>query len=509
MTAIDSRSKTSGQKPRLSLIACSRNDQWQGNSLWRLETTINYTALQAAKLDRLDEIEIIISDWGSNETLRDAVKLIPEAMQVVRYLNIPPALAKEKQKDSPFAEVFALNAAARRSRGEYIGRIDQDTLVGRPFFEWFFAATESPNTSFAIESTAMISNRRRIPYDFAVRCLPFPLVEKYLDLFRRALPRMPQRSAERYWEVYVGIVLMHRKLWEAAGGYDETFIYYGCMEFELFLRLLRRFAGFDISTLVGYNFYHLDHVKKWLVWEDLTRPLNPERTPKDPPLEFRPNGDGWGLADYDIPLLGPPPDALLANSEIKWRPSMLPKLIWYALDSTIMTLYRRLSVRQYHYGSTDVEVGQNRDRSHFDANDNWQASKLVSTDILRGSYPLEGDPGKQYAWLSNLASLTLVPKFPPKRLIIDYNYPLDTLSKSDPRFSKMEIELFVNGRKVTARTIDKDGSDQIAADVSQLAISAGDDVEIHIVADKALMPSAHGLNDKRLLSMIVSKIYFD
>jgi hypothetical protein len=156
-----------------------------------------------------------------------------------------------------------------------------------------------------------------------------------------------------------------------------------------------------------------------------------------------------------------------------------------------------------------LNVDQNRDRSHFDANDNWQASKLVSTDILRGSYPLEGDPGKQYAWLSNLASLTLVPKFPPKRLIIDYNYPLDTLSKSDPRFSKMEIELFVNGRKVTARTIDKDGSDQIAADVSQLAISAGDDVEIHIVADKALMPSAHGLNDKRLLSMIVSKIYFD
>ncbi len=340
MKAIDSRSKTSGQKPRLSLIACSRNDQWQGNCLWRLETTINYTALQAAKLGRLNDIEIIICDWGSNESLRDAVKLIPEAMQVVRYLNIPLALAKEKQKDSPFAEVFALNAAARRSRGEYIGRIDQDTLVGRYFFEWFFAATESRNTSFAIESTAMISNRRRIPYDFAVRCPPFVIVEKYLNLFHRRLPRMPQRSAERYWEVYIGILLMHRKLWEAAGGYDETLIYSGFMEFDFFLRLLQRFAGFDISTVVGYNFYHLDHVKKWLVWEDNKRPLNLERTPENPPLEFRPNGDGWGLADYDIPLLGPPPGALLTDSEIKWRLSMLPELVWYGLDSTIKTLYR-------------------------------------------------------------------------------------------------------------------------------------------------------------------------
>ena len=40
-------------------------------------------------------------------------------------------------------------------------------------------------------------------------------------------------------------------------------------------------------------------------------------------------------------------------------------------------------------------------------------------------------------------------------------------------------------------------------------VKTGDDVEIHIVADKAFMPSAHGSNDKRLLSMIVSKIYFD
>ena len=124
------------------MIACSRNDQWQGNCLWRLQTTINYTALQAAKLGRLNDIEIIISDWGSNVSLRDTVKLIPEAMQAVRYLYIPPALAKEKQKDSPFAEVFAINAAARRSRGDYIGRIDQDTLVGRSFLEWFFAAVE-------------------------------------------------------------------------------------------------------------------------------------------------------------------------------------------------------------------------------------------------------------------------------------------------------------------------------------------------------------------------------
>ena len=142
MTLSEQRPTTLGIVPRLTLVLCSRNDQWQGNSLWRLETTLNYIALQAAEIGRLDEVEIIVADWGSAETLRESIKLIPEAIRIVRYLNIPPALAKEKQRDSPFAEVFAINAAARRSRGDFIGRIDQDTLVGKGFLQWFFKAIE-------------------------------------------------------------------------------------------------------------------------------------------------------------------------------------------------------------------------------------------------------------------------------------------------------------------------------------------------------------------------------
>ena len=50
--------------PLISLILCSRNDSYMGNSRWRLETSINLALLNAKEIGLLDEIEIIVSDLG-------------------------------------------------------------------------------------------------------------------------------------------------------------------------------------------------------------------------------------------------------------------------------------------------------------------------------------------------------------------------------------------------------------------------------------------------------------
>ena len=65
--------------------------------------------------------------------MQEVLHLSPAAARIVSFLAIPPALARELQQDSPFPEVLAVNAAARRANGQYIGRIDQDTLVGKRF----------------------------------------------------------------------------------------------------------------------------------------------------------------------------------------------------------------------------------------------------------------------------------------------------------------------------------------------------------------------------------------
>jgi hypothetical protein len=165
----------------------------------------------------------------------------------------------------------------------------------------------------------MISNRRRIPYDLAVRCLPLPVLERYLQAFGRRLPLMPPPE-RNFWEVYIGILLMHRRLWEEARGYDERFIYYSYMEFDLVLRLMMRHPGRDIGPLVGHDFHHLDHMPEWRSWRAQRRMENPIRTPEAPPPEFRPNGPHWGLAEHALVVSPPPPECRgLARRDQSWR----------------------------------------------------------------------------------------------------------------------------------------------------------------------------------------------
>ena len=63
----------------ISLILCSRNDFYMGNSRWRLETSINLALLNAKEANFLDKLEIIISDWGSEIPLSEVLNLVPEA----------------------------------------------------------------------------------------------------------------------------------------------------------------------------------------------------------------------------------------------------------------------------------------------------------------------------------------------------------------------------------------------------------------------------------------------
>jgi hypothetical protein len=316
-----------GKTPVLSLILCSRNDQYMGNSLWRLQTTLNYVAQKVQELSRYEEVEILVADWGSEIPLREVLEVNPAAASMVSFVVIPPEIARDLQKDSPFPEVLALNAAARRAGGEYIGRIDQDTLVGKRFLEYFFTLHEGRRQlDIPLNSALMYANQRMVPYRFTVRSPSLRAVDEYIDWFGRVL-KIELSSKNLFYFHGVGIWLVHRDLWNECGGYDERMIYMNNMEINMIARLMKKYKMVNLGKLVNYDFYHLEHYHPLVIRSSSTyRKVNPESLFAKPD-NLNPNGQGWGLVGYPFEKLPIIPEGHKVESETVHR-TILERLIF-------------------------------------------------------------------------------------------------------------------------------------------------------------------------------------
>lgn len=209
---------------------------------------------------------------------------------------ISPDLAKELQKDSSFAEVLAINAAARRAKGEYIARIDQDTVVAKAFLEKFFRLYED-KTIFGIplDSVFMFAVRKHLPFKFVKN---YPSIRD-IDFVIRYEGRFIRREEIRpFWYSGVGIIVMHRDIWEGAGGYDERLIYYWAMDADLVIRAKKKYHLINIGKKMGYDFYHLEHFSTHI--RASHRRLNPSWAYSDYNKVLNPNGSNWGLPNCNL-----------------------------------------------------------------------------------------------------------------------------------------------------------------------------------------------------------------
>jgi hypothetical protein len=315
--------------PIVSLILCSRNDQYMGNSLWRLETTLNYVGERVEALGREEDVEVLVADWGSEAPLRDVVALQPGAARIVSFVTVPPALARELQQDSPFPEVLALNAAARRARGAYIGRIDQDTLVGDRFLRWLFESVEGACrldvSNVTLETALLFANRRSIPYRFTAGSPSLGNVTRFVRLFGATLPvwRENPATGHVFWTSYVGIWLAHRNLWDECGGYDQRLIYYNWMDTDMICRLRQKYTVVNLGELTNHDFYHLEHYHPRTAWFVRRHEMKNSAIDLSAPQRIlHPNADTWGLGERSLtpePCASAP--AVRASSIVGRRPA--------------------------------------------------------------------------------------------------------------------------------------------------------------------------------------------
>ena len=288
----------------ISLILCSRNDSYMGNSRWRLETSINLALLNAKDANFLDKLEIVVSDWGSKIPLSEVLNLVPEAKDRVKFVHVPPDIAKAEQKDSKFPEVIALNAAARRASGEYIGRIDNDTVIGADFFRKFEQLHKNnPTDELDLADSFLFVERKSVPFRISRLSLPLPQIRSFINLFKNYF-RVESATewGKEFWWSPVGIMMFHRDIWDATQGYDERLIYWGWMEGDLALRLGQKHHIVEFSKFVGYNFYHLEHYSNLTEYKDRNGAATPRK--KNPVLtdnlNYSENKTGWGLIDHKV-----------------------------------------------------------------------------------------------------------------------------------------------------------------------------------------------------------------
>lgn len=183
-------------------------------------TLLTYIAKSAHGVDREEDVEIVVADWGSVIPLSSVVKLSAEAAKISSFLAIPPGIAQYFQKDSPFSEVHVLNAVARRAKWGVHGENRSRYICGRTFFKTFSELYEGKcQLGIALNSALLLANLRMVPYRFSFRCPSSSTVIKLIRWFGRFL-KIETSSGKTFYSLGVGIWLGHRSLWNDCGGYN-------------------------------------------------------------------------------------------------------------------------------------------------------------------------------------------------------------------------------------------------------------------------------------------------
>ena len=278
--------------PLLSLILPAKNDSYMGDFRWRLETTLNYLAYSLATIGRLNDVEVLVGDWGSEKPIHEVIALSEEARSLCSFVVVPPEFAKVAQKDSPFPIPIIQNIALRRATGTYLAQTDSDIVYPELTLSRLLSILDgSLSCGVDTKKALMVCSRRNIPYEMSESRANIFEVQKYVSRYGTMLgydKLIPGFSTPS------GMAILHRDLWYAAQGYDERLIYWGWMEIDLYFRFTQQVPWCDLDNY-GVNLYHIEHYPNR---NAQPRKMNPMLVSES----FTANDSSWGFAEQHFPI---------------------------------------------------------------------------------------------------------------------------------------------------------------------------------------------------------------
>jgi hypothetical protein len=279
----------------LSLIVFGRNDDYQGNFLYRLASCVNFAARQLVRIGRLKDVELLVTDWGSEVPLAQVLPLSIEAREICRFVYVPPDVARGIKPDGTIFASAALNAGLRRAKGEYCALFDADSLFPAFSFRALFDLLEGRAViPFDIKRTLFFLNRHHIPWEMVQAEPSVKEWEQYLLLHAGALPAdFPNSGAGGCGAGH----LAHRSIWEELQGYHEGLKGAGWGDVELMLRGTQRYPFFDVGGC-GVQLFHMEHWPRNRRGNYGANVLNPYVVSSSIAV----NDDGWGLAKFSLEI---------------------------------------------------------------------------------------------------------------------------------------------------------------------------------------------------------------
>jgi len=249
--------------PYLSIIMTSRNDDYGGNALRRMQISIN------GRLEQLErhriESELILVDWNppADRPLLKDVLLWPERLKycTIRNIVVPPAIHHryEHSDKTPMNVIVAINCGIRRARGQFIlpGNIDliySDELIA-------YIATRGLEEDERYRIDRCDVDRNTIQYDTLQEQLDY-CRSNIIQINDQGRPARREKLPHLHTNASGDFQLLSRHYWHLLRGYREVDILSaygdGLLSFASYAAGVREVVLKDPLRL-----YHIDHSGKF------------------------------------------------------------------------------------------------------------------------------------------------------------------------------------------------------------------------------------------------------
>ena len=253
----------SKEYPYLSTIMTSRNDDYGGNALRRMQISIN-DRLEQLEKHRI-ESELILVEWNppaDRPSLKDVIKWPKNLKYVtIRIIVVPPSIHHryEHSDRTPMNVIVAINCGIRRARGQFILPGNIDLIYSDELIAYIATRGLEEDERYRIDRSDVDQNV--VQYDTLQKQLDF-CCSHIIQIYEQGAPSPREKLPHLHTNACGDFHLMSKRYWHQLRGYREADIPSayadGLLSFASYAAGVR-----EVVLKEPLRLYHIDHSGKF------------------------------------------------------------------------------------------------------------------------------------------------------------------------------------------------------------------------------------------------------